>query len=467
MFRELRCRLLTFAMLNKIHILSIGIIVLLFLVAAALQHYEFICSAGKYGLINAPQYRYYLQSTFIPTYYYLSTDANNHVLFMFNNWQSTSALAHHFVITIWPNAGYGWATNIFDESLYVYTSFPSIAFAIPYVISHYILQLTSYQGFLVLWNLLLNLISSVLIYFIVLEFLNYRTDKKHSKYILIIALLTVIIYLFNANILHHSSMVYWAHELLQPIYLISLLFIAKWKDNIKLPILFVSCLLMSLITWTGYVVCFSIFLYYSTRYIVLKIKSRDVISGPIRKIRYNALVVVLAVISAICFTCLHYYSVIGFNYFQQLWDRLQARKSPEIISDELKNRIFSVFSIDYGVWILLLLVLTIILIVLCIRYIGGRDKNTGVNSLIPLNIGLIVISIIPCIETFLLLNHDIQYGFGRMKWVVPICLIFVYISYQILYKSKHPLIFITLLGFVVATCALIASIIYLQVFCGY
>jgi len=66
-----------------------------------------------------------------------------------------------------------------------------------------------------------------------------------------------------------------------------------------------------------------------------------------------------------------------------------------------------------------------------------------------------------------LLNHDIQYGFGRMKWVVPICLIFVYISYQILYKSKHPLIFITLLGFVVATCALIASIIYLQVFCGY
>lgn len=80
---------------------------------------------------------------------------------------------------------------------------------------------------------------------------------------------------------------------------------------------------------------------------------------------------------------------------------------------------------------------------------------------------VVVIAALPCIESFILVEHDTVYGFGRLKWFTPVILIAALMSYEFLNQgSKKSKKRERILVGIFATAAIFHALWYLYLYSG-
>jgi len=217
----------------------------------------------------------------------------------------------------------------------------------------------------------------------------------------ITAFLSCLVYIFMPTNLHFGISCYWAHHLWMPLFLASILSYFQGKKGLFLFLSFLQCYII----WEGYVVSYVFSLIFFLK--------RDY---------KNSLSIIFLAGLAFLINALHFSLEISMDsYFMTLVARQAYRSGSEsgwldclrkIIL--LENSIFLVVSL-----FCLIFVFKII------------DYKKFLNCLLLF---------IPCFASFVIAQHDFTYGFGRMKFLPGLILIFAFIIEQIPIKARIPII---------------------------
>lgn len=357
-----------------------------------------------------------------------------HDLFMFEVWDKFSISIHHFVCGI----GYSpdtFALNKLDSTGWysVYTSFPPISFVVPYFISK-LLHITADSSFLQTWSLLLDYVSSFIVFEYVRELLSKNEYKNR------IAIICTIFYIFCPNLMEYSVNTYWAHNFLQPFYILSLYFIAKYKSEISNKLLFIICFWLSFITWTGLFISFGILV----SYLIYSLDKQQRIK--------RFFVISTAVASACIINGIWMTSVLDVkSYFSQLLSRFIRRSSSP--QDFLKDFI-GVICLEYGPTIIFCV---LILVIVLLFYKNNTDDTDKFNIFVP-----ILVSGITCLESILLMNHDYIYGFGRIKYIIFFVTIIAVLIRKIKWNEKIKII----LSILIVATVIVNIISFYEIYCS-
>lgn len=273
--------------------------------------------------------------------------------------------------------------------LYVYTSFPPTHF----VFLHEALKLfgspVTFFG-MQLVSLAIHLLCVVLVYFLAREL------TKKDKYV---SFLVATSYLFSAATLWQHMNVFWAHQLLMPLFLGSLILFVRRKGLFKRWEALGLGFGMAAIAWTGFIAVIGYALYAAHAYAKTRNKAYAsylfMLGGAVGA-------VALIIVQALWATGSDFLA-----YFSRLLNRVGERTGgiqnlplPRLVWMFVNNLV-----IEFGAYALIAYTLA------TLRKIKGFEW------------AVVFVASFPLLESFLLLEHDEVYGFARLKWFVPVLVV--------------------------------------------
>jgi hypothetical protein len=310
-------------------------------------------------------------------------------------------------------------------NLYVYTSFPSSHFVALYGVLKAFGSEASYLG-LQLFSLTIHLACVLLLYYLI--FLLTR-----NKFM---SVLGAAIYIFSTGTLWYHMNVYWAHQLLMPVFLTALIVFVRQKGIFRWWQGLILGFLMSIITWTGAIAVVGFASYGAYKF--WRTRKREYLS-------YLFMVggMVLALIGIV----LQILLITGASipeYIDRVVHRAQARSTgattmtlPFMIWNFCSNLV-----LDYGGYMLIAYTLAI------------RHKLQGFQW------DVLFVASFPLLETLVILEHDAVYGFGRLKWLIPVILLITMLGSRVINTKKRKIIF----AVIIALASILHSLLYLVIF---
>ena len=359
-----------------------------------------------------------------------------HTGYVFSVYDTHTVDEHRFAGYVGSSPNFLKRENV--ENLYVYSSFPPTLFVVPYLVFKAFtipVNLVSLDVF----NLVLQLITTILVYYLLLEILPKRDRKRR----VLVAFLAATAYLFSTGTLQGHMNVYWAHELLQPVFVGVLLLFAKRKGLFKWWEAAIVGFALAVITWTGVLGGVGIALY--GLYKLRRTRNRA----------YGAMVAGLAggALLALTLVAVQVMLITGADlnsYTSTIFKRVEARTAngsiyqPMLVVRQFITRLFQ----DYGFYI----IAAYSMLLVYIRKIKPAFAWA-----------VVAIAAFPLLESIPLVEHDSVYAFGRLKWLLPIILILGLMSYQFLDGPKKQLRQRILIG-LFALAAIVHAWIYLDIF---
>lgn len=287
------------------------------------------------------------------------------------------------------NKNIPWAAAIpTKDGNYVYTSFPSLGFVAPYVAIRSIggeLELKN----LFIFNNIVNSISCIILFFSLFIMLDKETEKKWMATFGALAGCAVLI--FSCESLVSTGLVYWPQSLSQLFISITiLLFVIRfyWKDALSIDILIATSLfLLNMTEWTGYVLCGTIAVYSCIR--------------KFSKWRRIALFCILSIISSALVFFAQLYFTVDFNSFI---DTSIARFGARSTGNASFISLFAGYWISFGVFLAF---------IIPALFIVRRERIFII----------LIISLLPVIENFILAQHATAFTFDRFKLAFPLAII--------------------------------------------
>lgn len=163
------------------------------------------------------------------------------------------------------NKNISWGATIpTKDGVYIYTSFPSLGFIIPYV-SIRIIGANITLVNLFKFNLIISLLTAIIFYTSIFIFQSIDNSQKNKAMLAGIAGSSV--FIFSCESLVSSGLIYWPQCISQVfLSLIILLFILREREPKNKNydyFLFFPLLLLPLTEWTGYIFNCLIFIYFS------------------------------------------------------------------------------------------------------------------------------------------------------------------------------------------------------------
>jgi len=344
---------------------------------------------------------------------YLNSDATWHALYTIKCYDETPISQHKFLPIVslgrTEDKNISWGASIPDSSgNYYYTSFSPAFFTLGYIFIK-LFHLGYTESSLYILNSILFAVSAL----ILAAFLSDLFRK--SKYRNAIVITGIILYILQPELLQGMGIVYWAQSLFQVTLIAQIYAYYRWKEysSKKTFIVFVILGIANpYIEWTGYVANFG----FALSELILRWRDD----------RFKAIVraeetMLLGVVSFILF-CLHYCSTVEpAVFFEALKARFLARNFTTSVS--LKSLIPGYGHSFQYTWILLVVIL---LIYLAFRFIPRKDsisKNSSETSVLLNHKYLLVVSLIPVLENFIMKEHAVSYTYDRMKLIFPIVLV--------------------------------------------
>lgn len=345
-------------------------------------------------------------------------DAPAHVLVTLTAFEQNSVLTHKFLPIFTLAGGYNKGIDDLPVSArpdakgnYFYASFPPFGFIAPYMFMK-LLSLPISILSLRIFDLLTGLASALLLYQLVKTVFIGIAANQSKK----IGVFASVVYIFNAESLWSHANSYWAHALLQPIWMGSLLVffrIIDRKSTRRWYGLFAALVFLLCYTeWTGYVISGSFILASLYKYFRLKDK------------KYLYIIWITAASSVLSLSLMMslFISTLGKeSYFSALLNRVGSREGnyTEII-DVLTN-----YRYGFGFFLLLLLILMFIHLVRKYEMMSEGKSDQPVIHL------FMFLTWFPLIENLILLNHARVYTFDTLKFAVPLSLTIAYVCYLI------------------------------------
>lgn len=310
--------------------------------------------------------------------------------------------------------------------LTVYTSFPPTHFVFLYETLKLFGSTITFFG-MQLVSLAIHLLCVALVYLLALEL------TKKNKYV---SFLVASSYLFSAATLWQHMNVFWAHQLLMPLFLGSLILFVRRKGLFKRWEALGLGFGMAAIAWTGFIAVIGYALYAGHAYLKTKNKAYAsylfMLGGAVGAL-------VLIVLQALWATGANF-----IDYLTYLTNRVSARTGgvqklplPQLIWLFLNNLV-----IEFGSYAIIAYSLALI------RKIKGFEW------------AVLFVASFPLLESFLLLEHDEVYGFARLKWFVPILVILAICSAKYAKNKRRKII----LGAAVAAANLLGAVAYLNIY---
>lgn len=185
-------------------------------------------------------------------------EATYHVLWTIRALMSSSVINHFMLPTVTgglPEDKFiPWgATLPTHTGDYIYTSFTSPTFLLPTIIIA-VFDLPSTIKTLSVLNFIIGSISTALLYltsFLVLGFINVTGFSRYY-----ISAFSILISIFSREELQSHGLIYWAHSLYQPFFILTILsymYLHYALDNFPSRLfLFASVALGAFVEWTGY-----------------------------------------------------------------------------------------------------------------------------------------------------------------------------------------------------------------------
>lgn len=272
----------------------------------------------------------------------------------------------------------------------VYTSFPPTQFVVLYLaLNAFGIGLT-YAASQV-FGLVLHGLSVALVGYLVLLLARSKG----------MAVVGAAMYTFSTGTLWYHMHVYWAHELLVPVFLTALIVFVRRAGR---PRWWQALLLggaMTVIAWTGAVAAVGFSLYGFHKYY----RTRD-------KGYLSNLFMGVGMVLALALVVTHVLITTGsgpLQYVRALLNRAGVRSAGNDDAElpVLSWRFVNALLLDYGPFLLIALVLGLLL----------KDRIAAFQW------EVIAVAAFPLLESVLLLEHDTSYGFGRLKWLIPAILL--------------------------------------------
>jgi hypothetical protein len=290
---------------------------------------------------------------------------------------------HKFAAYI--GGGDEYLKNKDDPQLTVYTSFPPTHFVALFLTlktfgAHYTYKAMEVFG-LVIHALCVALIA----------YLIYLLTR--SK---LLAILGGSMYIFSTGTLWYHMNVYWAHELLVPLFVGSLIVFVKRKGLMRWweSLLFGAG--MTLISWTGAVAVVGYVLYGAYKF--HKTKDRAYL---------NYAFMAVGMVAALTLVLVQVLITTGaspIEYIEKVIHRAGARTvaAKSMPLAVMGWRFFNDLLLDYGGYMLIALVMAL------------------KHKILTFHWAVVFVAAFPIVESFAILEHDTVYGFGRLKWLIPV-----------------------------------------------
>ncbi|MDP5181534.1 hypothetical protein QOZ88_02705 [Blastococcus sp. BMG 814] len=301
---------------------------------------------------------------------------------------SNPILGHKFASYIGTDPQF--LRNAALPQLTVYTSFPSTHFVVLHLALNALGLGMTYAASQV-FGLLLHGASVALVAYLVL----LLTRNK------VMAVTGAAMYTFSTGTLWYHMNVYWSHELLVPVFLASLVVFVRRAGRPRRWQAFLIGAAMTAVTWTGAVAAVGWSLYGLYKH--HRTKDRAFLANLFAAV---GMVTALVLITAHVLVTTR---ATPLAYLRALLNRAEVRSATGAQEGFplLSWRFVNALVLDYGGFLLAALVVALIV---------GRLLSTFQWE-------VVLLSAFPLLESFLLLEHDFWYGFGRLKWLLPAILL--------------------------------------------
>lgn len=365
----------------------------------------------------------------------LNTDVFIHTNLVFSIYTSNPVRTHLFASYIGADSQF--ITSARNENLTLYTSFPPALFAIPYIILS-VLHVEAGTQNLQLFNLLIQLVCSVLIFLVIKRILF---NQKHAD---MIACISSSAYIFSTGTLLNHMNVWWAHQLLQPFLIGSCLLFVTQGNKFKAYQTYFLGVILTAISWTGAVVSVGIALLHLWRYII----HRDRMDIP--KIALPVVGIATSVVALYAQIWLAT-KVDVATWVNKIAHRANARSGADHELSDLLLQFFQGIITDYGAYLVILAGLVSL----------ANHHRIKVGVLLQKYKAVLAISIFPIFESLLLLEHDSVYTFGRLKFLLPIILITAVLGSELI---QRRILRIRTLSLALGVAAAIHVFLYLDIY---
>jgi hypothetical protein len=289
---------------------------------------------------------------------------------------------------------------------YVYTSFQPAGFLAPYL-TFKLLGISPSVEHLALFSASIGLISALLLFALLYRLLVYA---GRDPWLAATAALTgCVIGLFSREALQSFGVIYWVHELYQPVLIVSLYACFRYLKAEPAGtrgawLVILMAFLGPMVEWTGYV--------FNAGLVLLLWFAVDE-----RASRRLAIGIVVATVLAGLLTVLHFSLAAGLLPTLMAFARRFFNRSA-MASGQAGNP-FAEYALSYG---LFLVVVAALLLVLLLWHRTARPiaKRERVLLLV------FALAAIPLAENLLLLQHAMQFSFDRLKFIIPAAFIIAF-----------------------------------------
>lgn len=352
-----------------------------------------------YAIVNAPFDKAYSSAALGN---YTNVECSIHNRFIAQVWDEYPASVHHYNLAIGHGSPRMTANRYVGDAFDTYTSFPPAAFLVPYFLGKLFgVTLDFYDRWMQVFSLSLNLLCAVLIYSLARQLITPHRPEDAPRADRA-ALLCVALYLFNPNVLHYTSNVYWAHQFYEPFLLLLLLWLLRTADAPRrLPVVFAWAFGLSLITWTGLATCGGWFLF--TLFLDRKQKG---IPKQLAAIAGGAA-------AALATNVLWISSTIEGGVVTMFHNILLALRERTISYHDPFSSVYNLFR--PAAWEYLP---TLLLLLLCAGLLLAAHKGYRLAPVSKPELLVLGVSFVTCCESLVLMRHDGTYGFGRYKYIV-------------------------------------------------
>lgn len=274
--------------------------------------------------------------------------------------------------------------------LQAYTSFPSTHFVVLYLALK-LLGLGFTYGASQVFGLVLHALAVGLVAWLV----HLLTGDKAMTVI------AAAMYTFSTGTLWYQMNVYWAHQLLMPVFLLALAIFVRRGGRTRWWQALLLGLAMTAIGWTGAVASLGFVLYGVYKYVTTKDKE---FLGNLFMAAGMAVAVTLVVVQGLVAT-----GVSPARYLASVMHRAEARSAGAGVASVplMIWRFVNDLILDYGAFALIALVVAVVA-----RHTLSRFQWE-----------VALVATFPLLESLVVLEHDTTYGFGRLKWLVPVILL--------------------------------------------
>jgi hypothetical protein len=351
-----------------------------------------------------------------------NTEVWSHNGFVLNLYKTLPVSDHLFAAYVGAGSD-EWLYRAGHPELAIYTSFPSTHFVVLFVALKLMGLGLTYAASQV-FSLIVHGLCVALVGFLV-----HQLTRNN--------LATVIggaMYALSTGTLWYHMNVWWSHQLLVPVFLVALVVFVRRRGQLRWWQGLLLGGAMTLITWTGAVACVGFALHGAWKYY----RTRDTAYlGNLFMVAGMVLAVVLVTTQVVIAS-----GASPLEYLDKVVHRAGSRTAAatSMPFPVMAWRFVNALILDYGGFALIGIV------------VAARRGLSGFHW------EVVLVAAFPLLESFLLLEHDTVYGFGRLKWLIPVILLTCAAGADLSRRGK------LVLGLAVAAASVLHVALYFVVF---